>query len=291
MKKNKYQTASAFRSAIETRLKKISQQEGIALARLRRHFAFDRLLFRIFNEFESAFVLKGGYSMELRFAETITRATKDIDLLVKKSEIDVSLEKQNLLIQSKLQKAADKDAADFFVFKIGDSILDLEALPYGGVRFPVEARMDDRQFERFPIDIVVTSLVLDPLEELQSHDWLSFLDIAPQKFPSISREQQFSEKLHAYTLPREKQKNSRVKDLIDLWLLIQENRINNEYLKKAIKMVFEYRGTHEVPKEILPAPEDWNEKYELLAKECGIENNLAGAYEALARFYSILIAE
>jgi hypothetical protein len=38
--------------------------------------------------------------------------------------------------------------------------------------------------------------------------------------PIISQEQQFAEKVHAYTLPR-KTPNSRVKDLVDILLLIE----------------------------------------------------------------------
>jgi len=41
----------------------------------------------------------------------------------------------------------------------------------------------------------------------------------------IAREQQFAEKIHAYTLPRSAT-NSRVKDLVDMALLISDSTLD-----------------------------------------------------------------
>ncbi|MDQ6693455.1 MAG: hypothetical protein M3014_03410 [Chloroflexota bacterium] len=79
----RYQTSEAFRTALEARLKHLSEQ--IDLARLRRIVAFERLLARLFTqEGESAevdppWMLKGGYSFELRI-HTGARSTKDLDI-------------------------------------------------------------------------------------------------------------------------------------------------------------------------------------------------------------------
>jgi hypothetical protein len=61
---------------------------------------------------------------------------------------------------------------------------------------------------------------------------LAFADIASLKIPVISVEQHFAEKIHAYTLPRVSGFNSRVKDLVDLVLLIQEGKIKKLALKE-----------------------------------------------------------
>jgi hypothetical protein len=42
----KYASATAFRVALEDRLKRMAQEEGLDLRRLRRQAAFDRLLLR-----------------------------------------------------------------------------------------------------------------------------------------------------------------------------------------------------------------------------------------------------
>lgn len=78
---HQYATAGAFRIALETRLIERSQRDGIDLQRLRRHVAFDRLLARMFwgaARARNAWVLKGGYALEMRFHRA--RTTKDLDL-------------------------------------------------------------------------------------------------------------------------------------------------------------------------------------------------------------------
>jgi hypothetical protein len=84
MKSTTYATATAFRRALEDRLKDISKKEAVDLQRLRRQVAFDRLLSRLFeagNVSTLRWVLKGGYAMELRIKAA--RTTKDIDLTMR----------------------------------------------------------------------------------------------------------------------------------------------------------------------------------------------------------------
>lgn len=77
-----YATAEAFRRALEDRLNEAAKTELIQVSRLRRQVAFDRLLARLFRIDPAAWVLKGGYALELRFRSA--RATVDIDLTVQK---------------------------------------------------------------------------------------------------------------------------------------------------------------------------------------------------------------
>ena len=83
-----YQSAMAFRSALETRLNNISKEKKIDIQRLRRQVAFDRLLSRLFESYPDEFFLKGGYSMELRIQKA--RATKDIDLILKAGALQIA---------------------------------------------------------------------------------------------------------------------------------------------------------------------------------------------------------
>jgi hypothetical protein len=61
---------------------------------------------------------------------------------------------------------------------------------------------------------------MEPLEVIEGRDWLEFAGVASPLVYTIPREQQFSEKLHAYTLPRQSTVNSRVQDLVDMVLLM-----------------------------------------------------------------------
>jgi len=56
-----YQSAAAFRTALEDRFAKIAVAENVDLQRVRREAAFDRLLARLSSVPDFPWVLKGGY--------------------------------------------------------------------------------------------------------------------------------------------------------------------------------------------------------------------------------------
>jgi hypothetical protein len=277
-----YATPKAFRVALEERLKNISKKEGTDIQRLRRQVAFDRYLCRLFRAYPGDLFLKGGYSMELRVHAA--RTTKDIDLVLRPKEFR-DHESMDQEILEKLQQAASHDLEDFFTFLVGVPTADLEAIPYGGTRFPVEAHMDGRLFVRFPIDVVVSSLILDHVEKLKSRDWLDFAGIKEMTFDTISPEQQFAEKFHAYTLPRDENENSRVKDVVDMLLLIETKKLRTEVLNTSVIKVFEYRKTHSILDELYIPPPGWEPIFSELARECKL--NIA-LYDALPKIAAYL---
>ena len=133
----KYETGLALRTALEERLKRVAREEGIDLQRLRRQVAFDRFLARLFPTNSADWVLKGGYAMELRFKTA--RATRDLDFTARTAQ---SITGDGLLKQ--LQDAGARDAGDFFRYRIGEAMMDLDGAPYGGARYPVESIMGGR---------------------------------------------------------------------------------------------------------------------------------------------------
>jgi hypothetical protein len=283
MEPKRYATAAAFRRALEDKLKDIAGKEGVDLQRLRRQVAFDRLLARLFQvgpPLALPWVLKGGYAMELRIKSA--RTTKDIDLTMR--GVSNSGDKKNLAMLENLQEAAAFSGDDFFVYTIGEPIADLDAAPYGGARFPVEARLDGRIFVGFHLDVGIGDAVMEPLEVIEGRDWLGFAGIASPSLYMIPREQQFAEKLHAYTLPRRGAANTRVRDLVDMALLIQSGTLDRNRVTEAIRVTFERRKTHPLPN-VLPAPPaEWQKPYEALARECGLSGQAEDAFETLRRF-------
>lgn len=274
-----YRTAHDFRNALEEKLKNESRKTGVALQRERKEVAFDALLARLFLYFPKDLLLKGGYALELRLDNA--RATKDIDLVLKKSPHGTTGSEEQIL-RSKLQEAVQNDLGDYFEFLIGQSNFNIEAVPYGGFRFPVEARLAGRKFDSFPIDIAISSLFLNPIDKILSKDRLGFAGIKYGPFPAISKEQQFAEKLHAYTLPREIAENSRVKDLIDMGLLMSDKELKKDILKIAITKVFEHRGTHPVPTGFIEPPSSWNLIFTKLRIETGLDMNTDQAVALIA---------
>jgi hypothetical protein len=287
MEKKKYATAAAFRRALEDRLQDIAGKEVVDLQRLRRQVAFDRLLARLFQAARPSalpWVLKGGYAMELRIKAA--RTTKDIDLTMRSvfSSAAKKDDKKNLAVLEKLQEAAAFGSDDFFVYTIGEPIADLDAAPYGGARFPVEARVDGRVFVGFHLDVGIGDAVMEPLEVIEGRDWLLFARIASPSLYMIPREQQFAEKLHAYTLPRDGAVNTRVRDLVDMVLLIQSGKLSRNKVTLAIRVTFKRRKTHTLPDSLPLAPAEWQKPYEALAQECGLSGQVEDAFEILRVF-------
>ncbi|HKW35633.1 MAG TPA: nucleotidyl transferase AbiEii/AbiGii toxin family protein [Candidatus Acidoferrum sp.] len=291
MKPKKYATAAAFRRALEDRLQDIAGKESVDLQRLRRQVAFDRLLARLFQTAQpsaSPWVLKGGYAMELRIKAA--RTTKDIDLTMRSTPSSGGKKdgKKSLAVLEKLQEATAFRGEDFFVYTIGEPISDLDAAPYGGARFPIEARLDGRVFVGFHLDVGIGDAVMEPLEVIEGRDWLGFAGIARPSLYMISREQQFAEKLHAYTLPRPGAVNSRVRDLVDMVLLIQSGALSVDKVTEAIRVTFERRKTHSLPTILPVPPAEWQKPYQALAHECGLSGLVKDAFSILRAFTELI---
>ena len=277
-----YATAGAFRRALEERLKNLSMTEEVDVNRLRRQVSFDRLLARLFRDDAAPWVLKGGYALELRFKSA--RSTIDIDLTVQRVTGAADDRDAVRAIREMLQARADVPFDDWFEFTIGAPTMDLLAAPYGGARYSIEARMDGRIFARFHLDAGVGDVILQPLEAVECHDWLSFAGIESPRVWVISREQQVAEKIHAYTLPRSSQ-NSRVKDLADMALLIGDGQLDRQRVVNALQLTFARRGTHPLPANLSAPPEDWQTPFRVLAEECGIDSNIVTVFESVREFY------
>ena len=282
-----YPTAGAFRRALEERLKRASLTDQIDPNRLRRQVSFDRLLARLFREDPAPWVLKGGYALELRFKAA--RSTVDIDLTVQRVAASAG-DDENQVVRQMLQSAAAVALGDWFEFTIGPPVMDLTAAPYGGARYPVEARMDERIFARFHLDAGIGDMVMRPLETIVCRDWLGFAGIESSRVRMIAREQQFAEKIHAYTLPRNAA-NSRVKDLLDLALLIGSGGLDKQRIMEALRLTFERRGTHDLPPSLVPPPADWQVPFQALAEECGLPSDVAAVFAGVQEFVDEVLAQ
>lgn len=281
----KFKTATDFRKSLENRLKNVASQTGNDLQRLRRNVAFDRLLARLLDEDDTSFALKGGYAMELRFSNA--RATKDIDLTFQHR-----LEKEKGLIKDvileELKNLSLKDLGDFFAYQIGDVQIDLENAPYGGARYPVSSYIDGKLFVRFQLDVGGDAIVSET-EMIKGKDWLGFCGIPAPFLKLISIEQQFAEKLHAYSLPREDRKNTRVKDLIDMFLLADIRTLDLSRLKTSLEQVFKIRKTHKIPHTLERPPAEWERPYLVLANECDLSTSIYDAFLEVVNIHKQII--
>ena len=121
-------------------------------------------------------------------------------------------------------------------------------------------------------------------------DWLGFAGIASSRVLMIAREQQLAEKIHAYTLPRNAV-NSRVKDLVDLALLIGSSELDKRRILEALRLTFERRGTHDLPAGLIQPPADWQIPFRALAEECGLSTDVAAVFAGVQKFVQEVLAQ
>lgn len=278
-----YATAAAFRQALEKRLLNLALAEGVDLHRLRRQVAFDRLLCRLFRQPTAPWLLKGGYALELRLAAG--RTTRDVDLALC-APLDGAGNIATRIL-SALQDAVAVDLGDFFAYTVGGPMKELAGAPYGGARYAVEARLAGRLYSKFHLDVGAGDVVLEPADVVHGRDWLGFAGIPARAFSAISKEQQFAEKLHAYTLPRGVAVNTRVRDLVDMYLLVRLG-LNPAATRVALVATFERRAVQALENTLPPPPPDWENPFAGLALECGITADLAAAFRVVTAFYATL---
>ncbi len=278
----RYKSGTALRTALEERLKRIALDEGVDLQRLRRRVAFDRFLARLFQSGRPDWVLKGGYAMELRFQRA--RATRDLDFTVRAKPVG-----DDDAVLAILQEVGAADIGDWFTFRVSEATTGLDGAPYGGARYPVEAMMAGRTFVKFHLDVGIGDVIVDPVDTFQARDWLGFAGIETASALIIQSEQQFAEKIHAYTLPREGAPNSRVRDLVDLTLLVQSGTMDARQVAEALLRTFARRGTHELPRVLTAPPEGWTAPFAVMAEECLLTVSCAEAFDLVARYFQDVI--
>jgi Nucleotidyl transferase AbiEii toxin, Type IV TA system len=192
----KYETANAFRDALETRLRAASRDQ-LALMRLRKTIVFDRLLARLLQVAPDQWVVKGGFALDLRLGDRAL-ATKDLDLARLDDEAGTLAD---------FRAAQRIDLGDFFAFNI-ERQSDLDELEGGvAIRFHVTAILGARTFEQVTVDIGFGGWELGALEFLQGANLLGFAGLAPILVPAITLEQQLARRfthmrVHTATIGR-----------------------------------------------------------------------------------------
>lgn len=285
-----YATPQAFRSALEARLRHLAQQRGMDLRRLYRWVAFERLLARLFAQASPPWVLKGGYALELRFANR-ARATLDLDLAVPDpgrwtQAVGADAQKSWLAFSyAYLQQAAAQPLNDGFEFWLAQPKLEQTGAPGGGLRCAVEARLAGRIFARFHLDLGLGDVIAAQPEWIQPPSLLEFAGLATPCIALYPVEQQFAEKTHAYTFPWRDRENTRVKDLADLVLLIASGQLDAARVQAALHATFATRGTHALPADLPEPPPGWTEAYAALAQEFALPAVTLDAAYGLVRAY------
>lgn len=281
-----YETPQALRAALEDRLKNQARETAVDLQRLRRRVVVERLLVRLDDAAPGRWILKGGMAVEFRLHDR-ARATRDLDLAVR-GDIEADTELRDLLIES---LAVDSDY-DGFEFAVGRATpLQVDEAGRPGSRFTVEAGLAGRVFATLRLDVVARRDEIAGTERLVLPGTMAFAGIPTRAVEVVDRRQHFAEKLHALTRVYRDRPSSRVRDLPDLMLLIEDGLDADGLLVARVQHVFGIRGTHPAPDRIPDPPADWERPYAALASELDITAaSLDRALHVLREFWERALA-
>jgi predicted nucleotidyltransferase component of viral defense system len=261
-----YGNPSAFKAALEQRIRDAARKEGMPVNRYRQRLAFDRFLGRLHEQFGEALTLKGGLALELRL--DIARTTKDLDVRLVGSSVG---------LLERLQEAGRRDLGDWLQYEVqlrpaDEAIIEGEGVVYEGLRFRAEARLAGKRYaDPFPLDVAFGDILTGTVEEREGADLLDFIGARRSQLRLYPCETHVAEKLHAYTLPRPAGRpNTRVKDLVDIALLARGEPFEARLLHEALERTFHFRGSHALPPRLPPPPDGWRDSYRDMVEEHGM---------------------
>ena len=219
-------------SQLRDKLGKTAKSMGLRMPQMQLLLCQERFLARLATLEESKyFVWKGGSLIIRQYqALEVPRYTVDIDLLAKGFQVSE--------VKAVFQKACNQNLNDSFSFINIEQTQMVRDTPYGGDRFEIDWMLFNKPHsEKLRIDVCTGDDVSPKI--LTSNELFLF----PQEGEKLSlavypREFIFAEKLE--TVIRFGTGNTRLKDIIDLWALIQSG-IDMDSLNQAVKRCFACR--------------------------------------------------
>lgn len=276
-----YQSAAALRAAIEARLKQYAAENGpAALARVRKHIAFDRFLARLMAVAPGEWALKGGVALDYRLGDK-ARTTRDIDI-VYVSDPDT--------LDEVMANVEAVELGDYFSCSVRRTAK-LDAMIDGSaIRYHLQADLDGRRFENFAVDVGFALRSPLATEPVWRSGFLEFASLASWELPALRIEFHLAEKLHAYSRPYSGgRQSSRVKDFVDIVLIGQSFLLDAATCGSAIHHVFASRDTHPVPAQLAAPPATWASTYPTLAQSVSLDQDIAVGYAFAVKFVDPLL--
>lgn len=255
-----YETPQALRIALEHRLLARSKETGVGLDRLQRRVLFERIVARLEAAEPGRWVLKGGMALEVRLRDE-ARLTKDIDLGLR-DDVDDPSELHDRLIE-----AFDVDPhGDGFVLNAGSpEPLGADGGGHLTWRVKVGAGLAGRAFGGIQLDISPRAHELIATDHVALPNSLDFAGVPATEVEIIDVNRHAAEKFHAMVREFGDRDNSRVRDLVDLVIIIEHDLLDPTVVAAAARQVWAERDATEPPATLPPLPESWPERYERLA--------------------------
>jgi hypothetical protein len=261
----RYETPAAFRAALEARLKNAAAAGGVQLDRLRRRAVFERILARLEAGDPGKWVLKGGMALEVRWSDR-ARTTRDMDLAILEQIDDDAVLRDRLMTLL----ATDPDS-DSFRFEVGVATeITADEAGRRGWRVHVRALLAGNTFASVRVDVVARPEEIAAVERIRLPATFAFAEIEGREIGVVAPSQHFAEKLHALTRDYGERESTRVRDLVDVAMLIEDG-LDPAAARSAAEHVFAERATHDPPEDLAEPPEDWRARYSEYATELELE--------------------
>lgn len=184
------------------------------------------------------------------------------------------------------------DVDDRFRFELRGTSTELQGAPGGGLRVRVLARVAGNELAAFSVDLASGDEVVESPEIVVGSDLLAFANIEPVRFPIYPIAQHLAEKLHAYTLPRDRD-NTRTKDLVGMITMAAMEAVDEDVLATSVAATFQSRGSHAMRESLPPPPDDWEAAFHELAAETAASptTDLRSGYGYAVRFWDPILKD
>ncbi len=245
---SRYATPGAFRAALTDKLRTLSERTQWTLPQLRRQFAYDRLLERLYV-MDDGWVVKGAVALLARGIGV--RGSLDIDVYRAKAA-DAA--------EADLHEAATRDLGDWFRFEIGPqrSVGDASS----AVRMPIVTHIGQQEWERFHVDLVGSDLrMIDEPDHVPPIAQVDLPELQQRGYRAYPLVDHVADKIAAtFELYGQSQTPStRYRDLVDLVAIARGASIAAEQQLRSLRSEAERRGvtlpqTFEVPDRALWEP-------------------------------------
>jgi hypothetical protein len=216
-----YSTPAALRMALEDRLLTRSNETGVSLDRLRRRVIFERVVARLQTSEPDRWVIKGGMALEVRLGDE-ARLTKDLDLGLR-DEVRTGADLHDRLINA---LTGDLDADGFTLAAAPPVKLREDSTGNVTWRVKVAARLAGKVFGGIQLDVSPRMHELNATDRMALPNSLAFAGVPTRIAEIIDVHRHAAEKFHAMLRSHGDRENSRVRDLVDLVILIEHDLLN-----------------------------------------------------------------
>lgn len=274
----RYNSAGAFRAALDQRLRVAARSRHVRLTELRRQFVYSCYLARVFSLPDCQWVLKGGVGLLMRIDGA--RHSRDLDLSRPSADVQM-VEAINELVMA--GRPSDRDP---FVFTV------TAKSPLVGVatgrQLSVEARLGTTTYDTFPIDLTMAHPIVGSIEVQQLQMPLVIADVQPPPQVRIYPiADQVADKVAAmYQSYGQGQPSSRYRDLVDLVLIVTHLELDPDDVTAALRVQAHVRSMV-LPDRMTSPGSAWSVLYAAQARTTHVPDEartLQGALEYVGQY-------